>query len=146
MLVCLTCWEVYDSDVMNRVGSEQLWCPKRSCSQELVDLDECLIPVIKELNEKGYFTVSCCSGHFYYNQYSSGFYADTHIQFDDSVRREDLRDLPPGFNIEADKGHVGTTIRKKYDIEDPMELHIEILKTAIDLTKWARGLEGMPSE
>lgn len=68
------------------------------------------------------------------------------IQFEDSVRREDLRDLPPGFVIDVEDGHVGTTIRKIYHIEDPMELHIEILKTAIDLTEWARRLEDLPTE
>jgi hypothetical protein len=145
MLVCLTCWEVFDSDAMNRAIGMPLFCPKKSCcGQDVVDLDECMIPIIKVLNEKGYYTRFCCSGHSWANIPTSDFYADTHIVFDEPVTRKDLHNLPAGFVMKAGVGNVGVTIRKEYHIADTMELHIAILKTAIDLTKWAKGLAVLP--
>ena len=146
MLVCLTCWEVLDSNVLNRANDDSLWCPKKNCAQEVVDIDECIILVIQELNEKGYMTVACCSGHFWDGLPESSFPPYTYILFDESVEPVDLPNLPDGFKIELNRGGAGFSIRKKYDIEDPMGLHIAILKTAIELTTWARGLAELPGE
>jgi hypothetical protein len=141
MLVCLSCWEVLDRTVMNREIDGILWCPKKSCGSEyVVELDECLIPVIIELNEKGYNTLYCCSGHFWEYRHDSRFSQETYIKFGDPVCRENLLNLPPGFVVDVDD----VTIRKKYNTDDPLELHLEILRAAIDLTKWARGLPELP--
>ena len=55
--VCLECNEIY-TEKMGR-------CPKASCCGEVVEVDELMIPTIIALNEKGYVTDYCCSGHFY---------------------------------------------------------------------------------
>ena len=56
--VCLECNEIY-VDKMER-------CPKASCGYgPVVEIDELMIPTIIALNDKGYETSYCCSGHFY---------------------------------------------------------------------------------
>ena len=141
MLVCLDCWEVLESRVMNLGFLNQLLCPRKSCGgQHVVDLDECLIPAIKELNEKGYPTQNCCSGHFWDGSPGSIFPADTYIQFYDAVEAKDFPNLPDGFTLEKDRIQRSVTIRKGYKIPDAKERHIAILRSAIDLTVWAMNL------
>jgi hypothetical protein len=55
--VCLECGEIY-TERMER-------CPKASCYGEVAEVDELMIPTIIKLNDKGYITDYCCSGHFY---------------------------------------------------------------------------------
>jgi hypothetical protein len=147
MLVCLNCWEVLDYKVMNREFTKPLWCPKKNCGGgEVVDIDECLIPAIKDLNEKGYFTDYCCSGHYWEFMPDSEFHGGTYIRFSDDVQRIDLPKLPPGFIMDAEEGNGGVTIRKPIKSADPASFHIAILKTAIDVTKWAKGLKDLMDE
>ena len=58
MFLCTMCWETYDRDLS--------YCPKKSCDGDVVEIDDDLVPVIVELNEKGYITEYCCSGHAYW--------------------------------------------------------------------------------
>ena len=141
MLVCLSCWEVFEKDIMNPTYAGQMWCPKKSCGGVVVvDIDECLIPVIKLLNQKGYFTEYCCSGHFWDSNPESGFYGGAYISFDECVQLEDIINLPAGFTAEVIESKKVVVIRKKYEPADLADLHIAILKAAIDLTAWAEGL------
>lgn len=55
--VCLECGEIY-TEKMER-------CPKASCYGEVAEVDELMMPIIIKLNDKGYITDYCCSGHFY---------------------------------------------------------------------------------
>jgi hypothetical protein len=57
--LCMGCYEVYDRDLGR--------CPKRDCDAQVVEIDELMLPTIKILNEKGYITDFCCSGHIYDN-------------------------------------------------------------------------------
>ena len=62
--LCLECGEIYDSDwLFKRIRSEYIQCPKTNCVGTLFEVDELLLPTIKILNEKGYSTKFCCSGH-----------------------------------------------------------------------------------
>ena len=55
--VCLECGEIYNE----KMGH----CPKGSCYGEVAKVDELMIPTIIKLNDKGYMTNHCYSGHFY---------------------------------------------------------------------------------
>lgn len=54
------------------------------------NIDEMILPAVKLLNEKGYFTRGCCSGHF-------GKNIKTYIQFDREIKQEDFPNIPKGF-------------------------------------------------
>lgn len=63
--LCLECGEIYNSEQLNLSPFlEDILCPKSSCYGYLVEIDELLIPTIKLLNDKGYTTNYCCSGHY----------------------------------------------------------------------------------
>ncbi|MDP2886565.1 MAG: hypothetical protein Q8P51_16270 [Ignavibacteria bacterium] len=137
MIVCLSCWDVFDQEFFPHGMSEGAWCPKKSCLGQVADIDECLIPAIQTLNEKGYYTVECCSGHFWDNDRigRTGWY----VLFDEWLEESDFGKLPDEFAMEtSDKGRV--TISRRFQNDDPVGLHMEILKSSVRLTEWARDL------
>ena len=137
MIMCLSCWDVFDREVLRSGMSGEMWCPKRSCNQEVADIDECLIPAIRALNEKGYYTVSCCSGHFWGNGQAG--WTNQYVRFQESVKENDLGKLPDGFSMDInDNGNL--TIRREFQNDDLLGLHMEILKSSVSLTEWAREL------
>ena len=99
--MCLDCYEIYDKD---KIEGDKLsyynFCPKTSCNGQLIEIDELMIPTIKVLNEKGYCTKFCCSGH-YYGQTPNGY-----IMFEEGI---DIPNLPKGWDKEECNGCV--TIR-----------------------------------
>ena len=128
MYLCLNCFEVYSNEYRYD-RRDYNFCPKLGCDGEVVEIDELMIPVIKTLNEKGYCTEYCCSGH-----YGDG-YTNTYIKFSEWVELPE--ELPDGFVYE-ERGNV---IRKNYvDNLHPNEKYIEILNTTKDLIEWADNL------
>lgn len=55
--LCLDCYEIYKIPLQN--------CPKASCNGQVIEVDELMLPIIILLNQKGYYTEFCCSGHIY---------------------------------------------------------------------------------
>ena len=128
MYLCLNCFEVYSNEYRYDRRDDN-FCPKLGCDGEVVEIDELMIPVIKTLNEKGYCTEYCCSGH-----YGDG-YTNTYIKFSEWVELPE--ELPDGFVYE-ERGNV---IRKNYvDNLHPNQKYIEILNTTKDLIEWADNL------
>ena len=128
MYLCLNCFEVYSNEYRYD-RRDYNFCPKLGCDGEIVEIDELMIPVIKTLNEKGYCTEYCCSGH-----YGEG-YTNTYIKFSEWVELPE--ELPDGFVYE-ERGNV---IRKNYvDNLHPNEKYIEILNATKDLIEWADNL------
>ena len=128
MYLCLNCFEVYSNEYRYD-RRDYNFCPKLGCDGEVVEIDELMIPVIKTLNEKGYCTEYCCSGH-----YGDG-YTNTYIKFSEWVELPE--ELPDGFVYEEQ----GNVIRKNYvDNLHPNQKYIEILNTTKDLIEWADNL------
>ena len=128
MYLCLNCFEVYSNEYRYD-RRDYNFCPKLGCDGEVVEIDELMVPVIKTLNEKGYCTEYCCSGH-----YGDG-YTNTYIKFSEWVELPE--ELPEGFVYE-ERGNV---IRKNYiDNLHPNEKYIEILNATKDLIEWADNL------
>jgi hypothetical protein len=55
--ICQECFEIYGNFTKRNV------CPKVMCGEDLIEVDDLLIPVIINLNRKHYKTIYCCSGH-----------------------------------------------------------------------------------
>ena len=128
MYLCLNCFEVYSNEYRYD-RRDYNFCPKLGCDGEVVEIDELMIPVIKTLNEKGYCTEYCCSGH------CGNGYTNTYIKFSEWVELPE--ELPDGFVYE-ERGNV---IRKNYvDNLHPNQKYIEILNTTKDLIEWADNL------
>lgn len=59
MLICKSCMEIFDKNNLINKGM----CPKFTCHGELVEIDDVLLPVIRDMWKKGIVTKFCCSGH-----------------------------------------------------------------------------------
>lgn len=137
--VCLNCWQVYDNSIENikiktyTLGGdgETIICPKSDCAAgEIVDIDELFLPIIKLLNQKGYITKYCCSGHVYSN------IPDTYIVFKESVKV--LPNIPEEFDVEND-GVIKISYRYSDGVSE-LELYNSIIENAKKLLKWAAEL------
>jgi hypothetical protein len=138
MLLCLKCSKVY-----NQKTIKNNQCKVKECFGEVVEIDELFIPVIAELNRKSYKTLYCCSGH------AGEHNPNSYIYFDDNVT---LSYLPEGYlydqdmypNVDWNKWKIKNTIRKLFDSKKNMnELSKDIFKNAINVLKWAEGLEDL---
>ena len=90
--MCLDCYEIYNKeDIRTNEFCDYVGCPKTNCVGQLIEIDELMIPTIKILNQKGYYTKFCCSGH-YYGQHPNGY-----IMFEENI---DVPNLPIGWNKE----------------------------------------------
>lgn len=90
--MCLDCYEVFEKDyIKNDILMDDIKCPKTNCIGSLIEVDELMLPTIKILNQKGYFTKFCCSGH-YYDQHPEGY-----ITFYEDIK---LPNIPKGWHEE----------------------------------------------
>lgn len=134
-LMCEDCFSQYN--IKRRSG---LYC--KYCGGNLVEIDEIFIEAIILLNEKGYYTKYCCSGH----PDPKGFHG-AYISFYDGGC---LPFLPDGWMYDKDRWtHIdfskhldsGLAIRIEFsDAEDLVELQREILQKAINVLDWAISL------
>jgi hypothetical protein len=136
--VCLNCGTVLESFVMKKVeheiGSENLSCPITTCSGYVIEVDELFLPIITLLNNKGYTTQYCCSGHYYHNTPNS------YIMFSEDT---DLPNLPVGWAMdEVTNSFIGKcTIRRYFDkSKDYIEMYKDILDNAKTTLEWAKKL------
>ncbi len=133
MLVCMECWEVYAGSGGGLDSYQR--CPKRACMGKLADIDELMLPAIILLNEKGYYTQYCCSGHFV-----DGERASAYIFFEDFVDGKAFKTIPRGFKKEKDEAK-GLIIRRKFKAKVPNARHREALETSRDVLDWAERLK-----
>ena len=66
-LLCPGCYKIYKSENLKTttIGgyNSYYFCPDVDCGEELFECDELMIQPVKKLNQKGYLTQFCCSGH-----------------------------------------------------------------------------------
>lgn len=69
LYLCTNCKTIYNNSQLNDKNADYSVyykkCPNAQCEHTLIQIDEIMIPTIMMLNEKGYETKFCCSGHFY---------------------------------------------------------------------------------
>lgn len=117
------------------------------------DIDELIAPAIQVLNQKGYTTRFCCSGHPLddllvrdsgeeLGYYKAGNPLNSYITFAEGIT---LPSLPPDFQAEENPHSSRLVIRKWYVIEcaednDFFEKSRRILETMKQLYEWALDL------
>ena len=129
--MCLSCFKVYAATRKS---------PCRNCGSNLVKIDELYIVIIKILNQKGYTTTYCCSGHIYEKLPQS------YILFGEGIK---LPSLPEGYVIDYE-AHTTlesikdiTEIRRDFYLnsyENEAKLQKDILKSALAVLEWAESL------
>jgi hypothetical protein len=134
LFLCLKCFRVY-----NQKTIKHKVCKNKNCNGEVVEIDELFIPVIAELNRKGYKTKYCCSGHIEdtFNSY---------IYFEDDI---ELPNLPDGYLFDKDAfpqvnwtmWETKNTIRRLFDEnKNNFDLSKEILESTLKVMKWVEEL------
>lgn len=147
--ICLSCYNEYYKDGLNLTGNNgyKYRCPLCTCGDlNVVEIDDILLPIIKKLNQKGYITQYCCSGHTYEGD------TNTYIAFDnDTIPKT----IPKDFILEDEDYYkknnwtfIGNMmcIRKGYEDIPKDKLYEELLKTHLDLMKWVDLLEDISEE
>ena len=115
--LCTCCGNVFSGETI-KIDDEyyMMSCPISSCCGEIFEIDEEMIIPIKTLNDKGYITRFCCSGHLY------GTPGEGYVSFcEDTVPKA----APRGWVID------GNAIRYKYsdnasDVKKLKERHKKI--------------------
>jgi len=134
MLLCLNCYKIY-----NQKTIKNNMCKVKECCGDVVEVDELFVPIIAELNRKGYFTQYCCSGHVAGN---GGFHS--YIYFEDYTH---LPSLPDGYkhdqdmypHIKFEDGKV--SILRYFDEKlNLTELSKQLYKNSISVLEWVEGL------
>ena len=116
--LCLNCGEVYNESVENKdgivgnaLGVYAYMCPKMNCNGHVIEIDDFLLSVIRNLNKMGFSTLSCCSGHSYDSLVQNSNHVRTYILFERACRGLPLDDemlgeieagLPEGFELSTD--------------------------------------------
>ncbi len=136
MHVCLECSEVYEKQFLPKEDDDGFTiCPKSSCAGgDIVELDELIAPAIILLNQKGYFTKYCCSGHWY-NPYSPYIYFESGF--------EPVCEPPKDFTWEFVEKDNGNTIMRAHhsdDINNHAEKYEWVYKINKNLYEWADNL------
>lgn len=92
--LCLNCYKVYKNK------------PKKNCCSNAIEIDDFMIPSIVLLNQKGYKTEFCCSGHIYddvccpYISFDSSF---NNVLSEENFKNI-FQNLPSPWHIEHDNG------------------------------------------
>lgn len=135
--MCMECYEIYD-------GQMQM-CPKANCAGEIVEIDELMIPTIKMLNEKGYMTEFCCSGHTYDNGCNT--YVCLSSLMSEVLDNEDYgkikQMLPSSWEMEIDNyGRINFNhmIKKDFKHRFYVETYEDILDANLDFLHFVQQL------
>ena len=130
MLLCLNCYKIY-----NQKTIKNNMCKIKECYGDVVEIDELFVPVIAELNRKGYRTRYCCSGHYTKDSII------TYIMFEDFI---EFLYLPEGYNYDVSwtMRNGNTDIEKYIDKNKSFnELSKDIFNNAVSVLEWAEGLK-----
>jgi hypothetical protein len=123
MKICPLCSQIFKRNSNSQNDSQ---CPNLNCDGKVLDIDDDILETIKQLNNKGYSTVSSCSGHTWGG--------DPYILFDVNVRV--LPSGPKEFDFEFD-GNERLRIYKSIPTTSEIE-RLRILNIAtLDLLDWA---------
>ncbi|MFW5962674.1 MAG: hypothetical protein ACOCQR_03560 [bacterium] len=162
MYMCSVCFQEYiDWEVDYKLEDGCLEC---SASKEhLVPIDELILPVIQELNYKGYTTLACCAGHAYdgipstyilfpieiYSFLEGNFPKDFKIEVYEE--KEGLRQVPSedGYRYEKNIVPAHFILRKYYgraSYENRPLLQHEIMKSLLKLYQWVKTLPRVKKE
>lgn len=125
--LCLSCGNVYNGRFLRNEDIE-VPCPMCSCHYYAFEIDEEMIIPIRMLNEKGYITQHCCSGHIFDD--SCGGY----ISF---VYPEEIKDALEGWYIDK-KG----VLRYHMDTDETEANKLKTIHSHIEsLIQWCENLE-----
>ena len=135
--MCMGCYEIYNEDL----GV----CPKANCAGTVVEIDELMLPAIRLLNQKGYLTAFCCSGHVYDNGCDAHVILESLMLdiFEDEAIIKIKELLPVSWTMEIDKlGRMNFRhqLQKDWDLEFYVNTYEDILEANLDFLHFVQQL------
>lgn len=129
---------MYDYDVeLRRIhthdnGKPYIWnkCPLGYCTGDVIDVDDNMTSIIRELNIKGYKTKYCCGG------YTFDCGANVYIMFQENYNFETL---PAGFTFNKDDMTINSMITEPSTVTK----QITINKLNTSLCEWVISLQSI---
>lgn len=143
--LCLKCFNTYSDFVGNgrdifsiKYDDNKEWisCPNTKCVGQIIEVDELMLPIIKILNQKGYYTKFCCSGHSY-NEVSQCY-----IMFEKDI---ELSNAPNGYFFEKFTSGINKDciIIEKIFEGSEYKIFKDINKNANQLLMWVKKLKNI---
>lgn len=131
--LCLECYETYDIPLQK--------CPKTSCYGYVEEIDDLMLPTIILLNQKGYCTKFCCSGHTYDKACYPYVAFDCFLNemLNDDEFDELFRKLPEPWHIENNIPDM-KTLRCKIEDNNIIELQKSICDANLKLLDFVNTL------
>lgn len=134
--ICMGCYEVYDRDLD--------CCPKSSCDCQVVEIDELMVPAIIFLNQKGYITEFCCSGHVYDNGCTSYVCLESFITEILGDEIESIKKmLPKSWKMEIDQFnriHFSYELKMEQNCKIVTEVYEDILEANLAFLHFVKQL------
>jgi hypothetical protein len=100
-----------------------------------IEIGMLLLPTIRVLNDKGYCTSHCCSGHF-----NGGKGEEGYVQFQEDITSKMFKTSPKGTYFDPNSPDQ-VCLRWKFLGKDESSLHHEIVKMSLDLLHWAEHMK-----
>lgn len=132
--LCNGCGSVYKEED-GKYKDELRRCHNILCSGRVFEVDELMIMPIKLLNQKGYTTLFCCSGHI------ERGYCGGYISF---ALGKEPKTVPKGWYMD-DKRCIRYDFPKKYRTNTE-DRNTSILKNMMALDKWCKELPNKNEE
>lgn len=138
--LCLDCYETYKTDLSN--------CPKTSCNGHIVEIDELMLPIIMLLNQKGYITEHCCSGHIYDDCCYPYVIFDSYLNeiFDENELKDLFKELPAPWHIESGDWYNRMTLRCHIENKDMVKFQKMICDANLKLLEFVDTLPSLYDE
>jgi hypothetical protein len=108
----------------------------KKCEGELVEIDENFLAPIAILNQKGYYTDYCCSGHCF----DKDLPHDAYISFSKGIK---IPNLPRNYQTDKERypfikyNDDKVCIRSKFISNNLYDAQKEILQSSLDVLEWA---------
>jgi len=122
---CPKCREVFETQMLNMKYEYGCKCPTPNCDGEAFGIDEEMIIPIDILNQKGYKTMWCCSGHVFTE--NGG---DDYIAF---IEGSFPKTIPDGWY--SDEKY--NAIRYRVPNKSPILKRKDVVKHIDNLIEWA---------
>ena len=127
MKICFKCNTLFEHHF--DIGFEKV-CPVKDCGGDVVEIDDNIFHPVRTLNEKGYITAFCCSGHLWES--------DPYIVFDDIVNKDCFCNYPNNFVQDGSGSRV--VIRRSINNIEVLERQKELNEATYSLLEWAEKL------
>ena len=155
--LCLGCGEVYDESIATennllgyQTGSAMYACPKINCHCATVEVDDFLVSTIRNLNNLGFNTLACCSGHTQDSCVQFGNDVNSYILMSGEIWGEDIphyifeeleTTLPEDFKLEFSPldDEMRFSIRRTVRCEDEADAMMAIADNCGALLDWTNN-------